>query len=485
VAVYPTTDSYYYDAQTYPDFSFQRSPSGYPSVLDSCAINTSGVIATQIDYYVCNYVTGLDLSWFNNQPALTEQVIFFNLGTPISSEGYDDTIYGAINDDPSSTQQSSNYAHGQANGAWEIEFNCATGSCSNGASLEWAGTLYSASAEVLTQTSGLNGLSYPSGGAYLNEFVYNVANGVGELYPPPGWVSWNVTSTALNVSASTVSVGTSVTFQATVTGNATPTGTVTFSSQNGALPNGTQPLNSSGIATLSTSTLTAGTYTITAVYNGDSANLPSPVSASQSLTVSAPPTVTISVAPTAITLGQQATLTWSSTNATSCSAGNAWSGSQPLTGSLTLSPTAAGALTYTLACAGPGGSTSMSTTLTVNAPPSVSLSVAPLTITVGQTATLSWSTTNASACTASNAWSGSEPVSGSFAVTPTTSGSATYILTCSGPGGSGNASATLTVNAAAAAASSSGGGGGAIGLLDLLGLGALGLAQLRKRRHIC
>jgi Mrp family chromosome partitioning ATPase len=76
-------------------------------------------------------------------------------------------------------------------------------------------------------------------------------------------------------------------------------------------------------------------------------------------------------------------------------------------------------------------------------------------------------------------------VSGSFAVTPTTSGSATYILTCSGPGGSGNASATLTVNAAAAAASSSGGGGGAIGLLDLLGLGALGLAQLRKRRHIC
>ncbi len=95
------------------------------------------------------------------------------------------------------------------------------------------------------------------------------------------------------------------------------------------------------------------------------------------------PTVTISVSPTTITVGQSATLTWSSTNAVSCAAsGTGWpTGNEPLMGTATETPTAAGTVTYTLTCTGAGGggggyggggaaqTAAMTATLTVNAPP--------------------------------------------------------------------------------------------------------------------
>src|SRR6201987_4224574 len=51
------------------------------------------------------------------------------------------------------------------------------------------------------------------------------------------------------------------------------------------------------------------------------------------------PTVTLSVSPTAITAGQSATLTWSSTQAVSCTASGAWSGSEAAMGSQAVAPT--------------------------------------------------------------------------------------------------------------------------------------------------
>ncbi|MDT7555473.1 MAG: hypothetical protein QOI16_4472, partial [Pseudonocardiales bacterium] len=68
-------------------------------------------------------------------------------------------------------------------------------------------------------------------------------------------------------------------------------------------------------------------------------------------------------------------------------------------------------------------------------PPTVILSVSPTSITSGQSATLTWSSTHAVSCTASGAWSGSEAVTGSQAVTPAASGSVTYTLTCTGASG--------------------------------------------------
>ncbi len=82
-------------------------------------------------------------------------------------------------------------------------------------------------------------------------------------------------------------------------------------------------------------------------------------------------------------------------------------------------------------------------------PAKVSISVSPVSITLGQSATLTWSSTSGTNCTASGAWSGAQSGSGTQAVTPTVAGAATYTLSCTGGAyTNGTGSATLTVNAA-------------------------------------
>jgi len=77
-------------------------------------------------------------------------------------------------------------------------------------------------------------------------------------------------------------------------------------------------------------------------------------------------TLTISVSPAAITLGQSATVAWTS-NAP-CMASGAWSGTKAASGSEMVTPAATGIFTYTLICSGGGyrESQSRSATLTVN-----------------------------------------------------------------------------------------------------------------------
>ncbi len=108
------------------------------------------------------------------------------------------------------------------------------------------------------------------------------------------------------------------------------------------------------------------------------------------------------------------------------------------------------------------------------APPAMALS--PTAVTVGGSATLSWSSVNTSACSASGNWSGALPTSGSQTVTPTSAGSYTYTLSCSGSGGSNSNSVVLT----ARAVGTGGGGGG----FDRLWLLALASALLLRRRPL-
>lgn len=86
-------------------------------------------------------------------------------------------------------------------------------------------------------------------------------------------------------------------------------------------------------------------------------------------------------------------------------------------------------------------------------PASLSISVSPETITLGESATLTWNS-NAPNCTANGAWSGSKPGAGTESVTPAATGTLTYSLVCSGGryGESDQGSATLTVNPAGQAA---------------------------------
>jgi len=83
----------------------------------------------------------------------------------------------------------------------------------------------------------------------------------------------------------------------------------------------------------------------------------------------------------------------------------------------------------------------------------VSVVVKPTTLTLGQSAVVTWTSNTGTSCTASGAWSGSLAATGTQTVTPTAAGTETFTLNCTGGAyGGGKASATLTVSAATATA---------------------------------
>ena len=92
-----------------------------------------------------------------------------------------------------------------------------------------------------------------------------------------------------------------------------------------------------------------------------------------------------------------------------------------------------------VSCGGGGGGGGDSTPTPPPSPPaSVNLSADPLSVLLGDETTLTWSTANASSCSASGAWSGSRSTSGSEDVAIQVVGDSQFTLTCSGPGGSGS-----------------------------------------------
>ena len=80
------------------------------------------------------------------------------------------------------------------------------------------------------------------------------------------------------------------------------------------------------------------------------------------------PTVALIANPTSVTSGSLTTVTWSSTNATSCTASGGWTGTKATSGSQAITGITTNT-TYTLSCTGTGGTTNQSTTITVTAPP--------------------------------------------------------------------------------------------------------------------
>jgi hypothetical protein len=108
---------------------------------------------------------------------------------------------------------------------------------------------------------------------------------------------------------------------------------------------------------------------------------------------SPPPAVMFSSPAQASTIhfGQAVKLAWTSSNASSCSAsassniGGPFGGSQPLSGSVSIAPVAAGTVTYTLSCTGAGG-TGSATTAAITVLPSILSTLSAATITtIGST----------------------------------------------------------------------------------------------------
>lgn len=158
------------------------------------------------------------------------------------------------------------------------------------------------------------------------------------------------------------------------------------------------------------------------------------------------PTVSVSAQPNSVSQGGISTLTWTSTNASSCQASGNWSGSKATSGSEQVGPLSQSAQ-FTLECSGAGGTAQAIANITVQVPaPTVTLNGSVSAVRSGTTATLSWTSTNATSCTASGGWSGSKPTSGSEATSPI--GAITqFDLTCSGSGGQASDSISVAVNA--------------------------------------
>jgi hypothetical protein len=262
---------------------------------------------------------------------------------------------------------------------------------------------------------------------------------------------------------------------------------------------GTYPLLPSGASdaedTATYSPLAPGTYVITVTCTAGQVGLAQGTAGAPPITVNVlpppPPTVTISSTPSTVTQDQYFTLTWSSTNAGGCMAtgngdaiGVIWgnSGAAP-SGSLVEAAMFTGKATLGITCQSidPNqGSASAQTTVTVTAlpPPTAMLSVDPASVATGQPFTLTWSSSNATACSATGGgangtpWSATLATSGSSTQTASVISAFTYTLTCSSAGTSVQSMAMLTVTAASSGSASvtgggKSGGGGAVGTYEL------------------
>ncbi len=179
--------------------------------------------------------------------------------------------------------------------------------------------------------------------------------------------------------------------------------------------------------------------------NGQTINCNSNITVTPPVVIPAP---TCTLAPTSKTInsGESADLSWTTTNAASASLTSF--GSVPLSGSRNTGALTTGK-TYTLTVLGNNGQTvSCNSNITVTPPvvptPSCdSFGVSPVTITKGNSALLTWATSNANRVVINNGI-GEVSVDGSYSVTPLATIS--YLLTAYGADNSQNTcSVTLTV----------------------------------------
>jgi hypothetical protein len=154
------------------------------------------------------------------------------------------------------------------------------------------------------------------------------------------------------------------------------------------------------------------------------------------------PVVSLTAAAATVIAGLTTNLTWSATNATSCTASGGWSGVQPISGSASV--TVNQQTTFSLTCSGAGGTSGAQVSVGVD-PPTVSMTANPTSVTAGTSATIVWSSTGATSCMSGGGWTGTQSTSGSASVA--VSQQTTFSLVCTGPGGSGNGQVSIGVDA--------------------------------------
>ncbi len=191
---------------------------------------------------------------------------------------------------------------------------------------------------------------------------YNVANVNGSGMTPGGTntnpvqriqatAGLSADGTKMAVLAVNMDLNSSQPFQVNLGTTATGSVTATYMTQNTAV--GAMPTTTISATNSFTRTMEPGSEYLFEI----------PISTSSTPA----PTVALSASPASITAGASSTLTWSSTNATSCSAVGGWTSSTATSGSQVVSP--GSTTTYTMNCSGAGGSGSHAASVTVAAAP--------------------------------------------------------------------------------------------------------------------
>jgi len=225
-------------------------------------------------------------------------------------------------------------------------------------------------------------------------------------------VGGGVQVTSFTASPTTITAGQSTTLSWSSTGATSAT-----------IDNGVGAVATSGSRAVSPAQST--TYTLTVTGAGGAATRAVTVTVNPA----APTISSFTASPTTITKGQSTTLSWASTGGTSATIDNGV-GAVATSGTRTVSP--AQTTTYTLVVTGIGGSTNRNVTVTVSSgggtPTINSFTVTPPTVSRGERATLSWSTSGGGVVTIDNGV-GTVPASGTRVVTP--SATTSYRLTAS------------------------------------------------------
>lgn len=156
------------------------------------------------------------------------------------------------------------------------------------------------------------------------------------------------------------------------------------------------------------------------------------------------PRIDLSAAPGAVIPGATSTLTWQVSQASVCVASGGWTGVRGTSGSET-TPALSDTTIYRLRCTGAGGTTEEILPVLVapaDEAPAVTLVALADTVAAAEPVQLYWTSTRASSCTASGAWTGTLAAEGREIV-DAISATSQYTITCTGPGGSAQASVTV------------------------------------------
>ncbi len=159
------------------------------------------------------------------------------------------------------------------------------------------------------------------------------------------------------------------------------------------------------------------------------------------------PSIHLSATPDTVAPGGAAELVWTTQYVDGCDASGGWEGRVDEEGSQVTDPLVTNT-SFTLTCTGALGTVKQTITVgIIDGPPvpTVSLSADPASINTGDTSTLTWTSTNASSCTASGAWNGSVGTAGSESTGTLTTTSA-FALSCTGTGGIAMDSVTVNVS---------------------------------------